>query len=129
MTRDIPADPEDAAVPSPARANASSLKLIARSLDALAALTQNNPDYLLNLPQYPRIALEAPAASGGKFWLAAAMETGLSMRWGKLGSNGRVIHLPIGRCRKQNTVLELKARVLAKLRQGYDLIPHETILP
>lgn len=129
MTRGNPADPKDAAVPSSPQANPYSVKLISQNLDVLASHTQNNPDYLFTLKEFPRIALQSPSSSGGKFWLGVAMETGVSIRWGKLGTQGTVQHLPLSRCQKQNPVLELKGRALHKLRNGYDIIPHETILP
>lgn len=130
MTRDTAAV-TDAAVPHihPGTVNHSSIRLIEQSLGSLATHTQNNPDHLLTLPQFPRIALESPSSSGGKFWLGVAMETGVSVRWGKLGTNGTVKHIPLSRCEKGNPVLELKARILSKLHKGYDIIPHETVLP
>lgn len=105
------------------------VKHITQYCDALIPLVQNAPDLLLSLPQFPRIALEKWNASGGKYWLIVAMETGVSIRWGKLGRNGTVKHIALSRCARKNPALELKERVLAKLRNGYDIIPHETILP
>ena len=125
MIRDSAADPKDAAVPS----NISSISLISHSLNALAQQTQGNPDHLLTLPQFPRIALESPSSSGGKFWLGIAMETGISVRWGKQGTKGTVKHFPLILCERSNPVLELKKRAMSKLNKGYDLIPHETTLP
>ena len=82
-----------------------------------------------SLPQYPRIAQESPFASGGKFWLGVAMETGISVRWGKLGVNGTVKHIPITQCKNKNPVLELKHRLQNKMNNGYNIIPHETVVP
>ena len=106
-----------------------SFKLIKQYFDDLASHCHNNPDHLLSLPQFPRVALESPSPSGGKFWVGAAMETGVSIRWGKLGTNGTVKHIPLSRCAAYNSALELKRRILDKLDSGYDVIPHETILP
>jgi predicted DNA-binding WGR domain protein len=106
-----------------------SFKHISQYFDSLAAQSHNNPDHLLTLPQFPRVALESPSSSGGKFWLGVAMETGISVRWGKLGTNGTVKHIPLSQCRARNPSLELKRRILQKLDSGYDVIPHETILP
>ncbi|MDL2313821.1 hypothetical protein LJC36_02445 [Desulfovibrio sp. OttesenSCG-928-C14] len=53
----------------------------------------------------------------------------LSIRWGKLGSNGTLKRIPLAKCQDQNPVLELKNRSCGKLAKGYDLIPHETVLP
>jgi predicted DNA-binding WGR domain protein len=128
VTRDDAAD-QDAAVPSSSGNNRFSAKLIVQTLDALAQHTQGNPDHLLSLPQFPRIALESPSTSGGKFWLGVAMETGISVRWGKTGTNGTVKHIPLSQCYADNPVLELKTRILSKLNKGYDIIPHETVLP
>ena len=125
MIRDTAADPKDEAVPT----NTSSIKLVTQSLNALAHQAQGNPDHLLTLSQFPRIALESPSSSGGKFWLGVAMETGVSVRWGKQGTNGTVKHIPLSECDKGNPVLELKNRVMSKIKKGYDLIPHETTLP
>ncbi len=128
MTRDNAAD-QDAAAPSSSGHNPFSAKLIVQTLDALAQHAQGNPDHLLTLPQFPRIALESPSASGGKFWLGVAMETGISVRWGKTGTNGTVKHIPLSQCAQGNPVRELKTRILSKLAKGYDIIPHETVLP
>lgn len=106
-----------------------SAKLITQTLDALAIHTQTNPDHLLTLPDFPRIALEAPTASGGKFWVGSAMETGISIRWGKIGTAGTVKHIPISQCNQKNPVLELKSRTLSKLAKGYGIMPNETRLP
>ena len=128
MTPDIAAELEaskDATVPS----HHSSIKLITQSLDALNACLQRAPDFLTTLPQLPRIALEQATPSGGKFWLGVAMDSGVSLCWGKLGSRGSRKHIPIEQCLHKNPVLELKGRVLDKLNNGYDLIPHETTLP
>ena len=122
----------DAAAPSPPNSQLQtpfSFKLISQYFDSLSAQSHNNPDHLLSLPQFPRVALESPSASGGKFWLGVAMETGISVRWGKLGTNGTVKHIPIAQCIAYNPALELKRRILQKLDSGYDVIPHETILP
>ena len=102
---------------------------ILQRLDQLIPAVQNDPDFLLTLPQYPRISLESPSASGGKFWLGVAMETGISVRWGKLGSNGTVKHIPAVQCKSSNPALELKNRLMNKMDNGYTIIPHETIVP
>lgn len=128
MTRNNAAD-QDAAVPPSSQHNPFSVKLIVQSLDSLAQHTQGNPDHLLSLTQFPRIALESPSSSGGKFWLGVAMESGISVRWGKSGTNGTVKHIPLSQCEQGNPVLELKTRILSKLNKGYDIIPHETVLP
>ena len=125
MIRDTTADPKDEAVPT----NPPSIRLVTQSLNALAHQSQGNPDHLLTLSQFPRIVLESPSSSGGKFWLGIAMETGVSVRWGKLGTNGTVKHIPLSQCEKGNPVLELKNRVMSKHNKGYTLISHETTLP
>ncbi len=106
--------------------NSYSVKLIAQNLGPLAAQVANDPD---SLPQFPRIALQQPTPSGGKVWLGTALETGLSIRWGKPGAKGTGKYFPNSRCRRRNSVLELQVRALAKLREGYDIIPSETVLP
>lgn len=102
---------------------------IIQRLDQLIPSVRNDPDFLLTLPEYPRIALESPSASGGKFWLGVAMETGISVRWGKLGTNGTVKHIPITQCKDKNPVLELKRRFMDKMNNGYNIILHETKIP
>lgn len=102
---------------------------IIQRLDQHIPAVQNDPDFLLSLPQYPRTALESPSASGGKFWLGVAMEIGVSVRWGKLGTNGTVKHIAIDQCKNKNPVLELKHRLLSKMSTGYTIIPHETVVP
>ena len=67
--------------------------------------------------------------SGATFWLGVAMDSGLSVRWGKIGTNGTIKHFALGKCRNNNPVLELKDRILGKLKKGYDIMPHETVLP
>ena len=57
------------------------------------------------------------------------METGISVRWGKLGVNGTVKHIPITQCKNKNPVLELKHRLQNKMNNGYNIIPHETVVP
>jgi len=57
------------------------------------------------------------------------MEIGLSMRWGKLTSQGQVKHITLKACRQHNAVLELKHRALEKLAKGYVIDPHRTVLP
>ena len=109
--------------------NLYSTKLICQTLDDLSLHTRQNPDYLLTLKEFPRIALESQSSSGGKFWLGVAMETGVSVRWGKLGTQGTVKHFPLTHCFDGDPVKELKRRVLEKLKKGYDIIPHETKLP
>lgn len=106
-----------------------SAKLITQTLDTLAAQTHGNPDYLLTLQEYPRIALEAPSPSGGKFWIGAATENGLDIRWGKYGTAGATKHIPLAQCKQNNSVLELKTRSLGKISKGYDILPHDTQLP
>lgn len=59
---------------------------VLQRLDQLIPSVQNDPDFLLTLPKYPRIVLESPSVLGGKFWLGVAMENGLSVRWGKMGT-------------------------------------------
>ena len=55
-------------------ANQLTVPPIVQRLDQLIPSVQGNPDFLLTLPEFPRIALESPSASGGKFWLGVAME-------------------------------------------------------
>lgn len=102
---------------------------ILQRLDQLTPAVQSNPDFLLQLPNFPKIALESPSPSGGKFWLGVAMETGISIRWGKDGAKGTVKHIPLIRCRNHNPVLELKHRFMDKMNSGYSIIIHETKLP
>ena len=90
---------------------------------------QANPDHILSLSQFPRIALEQSTPSGGKFWLGVPMESGVSIRWGKLGTRGTVKHIARSKCRDRNVARELLSRVLEKLHHGYNLIPYETVLP
>ena len=98
-------------------------------MDDLTLQTQRNPDYLLALPQVPRIGLQAASASGGKFWIAEAEKTGIAIRWGRVGTAGTLKHIPLSHCEQQNAALELKKRTLSKLRSGYVLTPAETALP
>lgn len=102
---------------------------VIQRLDQLIPSVQNHPDFLLTLPQYPRIALESPSVSGGKFWLGVAMENGLSIRWGKMGTQGTLKYFPLERCKNKNPVLELKHRFMGKMNSGYNIMPHETKLP
>ena len=102
---------------------------VIQRLDQLVPSVQNDPDFLLTLPQYPRIALESPSPSGGKYWLGVAMETGLSIRWGKHGTQGTVKHIPIAQCGGNNPVRELKRRFISKMNSGYNIMTHETKLP
>ena len=57
------------------------------------------------------------------------METGMSIRWGKLGTQGTVKHIPIAQCDGNNPVQELKRRFVGKMNSGYSIMPHETKLP
>ena len=127
MTRGNPAA-QDAAVPQ-TNTNPFTPKLIEQALDALSLHTRTNPDHLLSLKEFPRISLESPSFSGGKFWIGVAMETGVSIRWGKLGTQGTVRHFALAECRNNDPVRELKTRVLRKINKGYDIVPHETKLP
>lgn len=102
---------------------------VLQHLDQLIPSVQSDPDFLLTLPQYPRIALESPSVSGGKFWLGVAMENGLSIRWGKMGTQGTLKHFPLQSCKHNNPVLELKNRFARKIKDGYTIIQHETKLP
>jgi len=102
---------------------------IIQRLDKLLSSVQNDPDYLLTLPEFPRIALESPSASGGKFWLGVAMESGVSIRWGRAGTAGTVKHFPLAKCKNHNPVLELKHRFMGKINNGYTIISHETKIP
>lgn len=102
---------------------------IIQRLDQLIPTVQNDPDFLLTLPEYPRIALESPSVSGGKFWLGVAMENGLSVRWGKMGAQGTLKHFPLDRCKNKNPLLELKRRFISKMNSGYNLNLQETRLP
>lgn len=102
---------------------------IIQRLDQLIPAVQNDPDSLLTFPEYPRIALESPSVSGGKFWLGVAMENGLSIRWGKMGTQGTLKHFPLNRCKNGNPVPELKHRFMGKMNTGYNIIPQETKLP
>lgn len=131
MSRDIAAEldrSKDASVPY-SSVNISATQLITQSLDALDSCLQSNPDFLDKLRQLPRIALGKATLDGGKFWLGVITPNGVNLRWGKLGTNGTAKHIPCKQCQQRNSVLELKSRVLLKLRKGYDLIPHETVLP
>ena len=102
---------------------------VIQRLDQLIPSVQNDADFLLTLPEYPRIALESPSVSGGKFWLGVAMENGLSIRWGKMGTQGTMKHFSLNHCKNGNPVLELKHRFMGKMNTGYNIIPHETKLP
>ena len=102
---------------------------VLQRLDQLIPSVQNNPDSLLTLPEYPHIVLESPSVSGGKFWLGVAMENGLSVRWGKTGTQGTLKHFPLDRCKNKNPLLELKRRFMSKMNSGYNLNLQETRLP
>lgn len=102
---------------------------VLQRLDQLIPSVQNDPDSLLTLPEYPRIVLESPSVSGGKFWLGVAMENGLSVRWGKTGMQGTLKHFPLDRCKNKNSLLELKRRFMSKMNSGYNLNLQETRLP
>ena len=91
---------------------------VLQRLDQLIPSVQNDPDSLLTLPEYPRIVLESPSVSGGKFWLGVAMENGLSVRWGKTGTQGTLKHFPLDRCKNKNSLLELKRRFMSKMNSG-----------
>jgi len=102
---------------------------VLQRLDQFIPSVQNDPDFLLTLPEYPRIVLESPSTSGGKFWLGVAMENGLSVRWGKMGTPGTLKHFPLDRCKNKNPVLELKYRFMSKINNGYTIMQHQTKLP
>lgn len=53
----------------------------------------------------------------------------MALRWGKIGTKGTTKAIKSDQCRKNNPALELKERILAKLNQGYQIIPHNTQLP
>lgn len=84
---------------------------------------------LTSFPRYPCITLTSPSQSGGKFWQGIANEHGLTIRWGRIGTQGSTKHFPIAICQFHNPVEELKRRCLKKLHNGYDIDPHTTILP
>lgn len=128
MSRDV-STVQGESIPQKTPVNPYGAKLIAQSLDALAVQTHGNPDYLLTLQEFPRIALEAPSSSGGKFWIGAATESGITIRWGKYGTAGTTKHIPLTQCKQNNSVLELKTRSLGKIAKGYDILPHDTQLP
>ena len=96
---------------------------------SLSLQSKGNPDFLLTLPEFPRIALESPSASGGKFWLGVVMESGVSIRWGRAGTAGTVKHFPLAQCKNNNPLLELKDRFMSKIGKGYNLNPHDTRIP
>jgi hypothetical protein len=125
MIRDNAAE-EDAVVP---QAQVFSIPFIEQKLDALAKYIQNCPDYLVTRTGYPRIALSSPSVSGGKVWIGTATETGISIHWGKSGTQGSVKHIAISRCERNNPVLELKRRAIGKLQKSYSVMPSETFLP
>lgn len=102
---------------------------VLQRLDQLIPSVQNDSDSLLTLPEYPRIVLESPSVSGGKFWLGVAMEKGLSVRWGKTGTQGSLKHFPLDRCKNKNPLLEPKRRFMSKMNSGYNLNLQETRLP
>lgn len=84
---------------------------VLQRLDQLIPFVQSDPDFLLTLPEYPRIVLESPSVSGGKFWLGVAMENGLSVRWGKMGTQGTLKHFPLDRCKNKSPLLETQAPI------------------
>ena len=110
-------------------ANQLTVPPIVQRLDQLIPSVQGNPDFLLTLPEFPRIALESPSASGGKFWLGVAMESGVSIRLGRAGTAGTVKHFPLAQCKNNNPLLELKDRFMSKIGKGYNLTPHDTRIP
>ena len=102
---------------------------VLQRLDQLIPSVQNDPDFLLTLPEYPRIVLESHSVSGGKFWLGVAIENGLSVRWGKTGTQGTLKHFPLDRCKNKNPLQELKRRFMSKMNSSYNLNLQETRLP
>ena len=102
---------------------------VVQRLDQLIPSVQGNPDFLLTLAEFPRIALESSSTSGGKFWLGVAMESGVSIRWGRAGTAGTVKHFPLNQCKNSNPLLELKSRFMRKIGKGYNLNPHDTRIP
>lgn len=129
VQRFFPAEYDDGVFFAAPTAQTPSVKLIDQELGSLARTVQGNPQHLLSLPSLPCISLHAPSTSGGKYWKATAMDSGLRLQWGKLGVTGASKHIGLDDCAQNNPVLELKNRTLDKLSRGYDLIPNETLLP
>lgn len=57
-----------------------------------------------------------------------ALAGGVSLQWGKAGAKGQHLFIPLANCAGQCSVTELKRRALGKVRQGYRLIPHKSVL-
>jgi hypothetical protein len=99
-------------------------------LDNLAVAYAIDPDILNRCLQTPHVFLSCPSKSGGKFWEGSLSINGLNRCWGKLhGGQGASKFIPVENCAKNNPVLELKNRVMEKLRKGYRLVFTKTFLP
>ena len=107
-------------------ASAQPQKLITQTLEPLIQEANKQPP---NLSFQPKISLQCPTSSGGKFWKASAIAEKLVIWWGRIGTAGNRKDFLKEQCRQNNPVLELKDRTLSKLAKGYDLIPTETQLP
>lgn len=113
--------PKGATVPS------STIKATA---DFLAGkLTNVKPSCLVHTSVCPKLTLHQNTASGGKMWVAHALEEGLNIQWGKCGTRGQQKFIPIEQCSGNSSVLEMQKRTVEKLRKGYVVLLHESRFP
>ena len=106
----------------------SQLDTITASLDAFIPKLKSNPALFLNSATCPQVTLYCPAGQVGKIWSGMALAGGVSLQWGQAGAKGQHMFIPLANCAGQCSVAELKRRALSKVRQGYRLIPHKSVL-
>jgi hypothetical protein len=96
---------------------------IQKSLAAFSKGLVRDPHFLTAIGTYPSVKLESPSLSGGKYWHGKAYGNHLTVSWGKLnGAQGCSKNIESGMCRAGNVVLELLARAIRKIKEGYRLV-------
>lgn len=124
MTGSHAAEPE---APQGATAPFPSIKATA---DFLAGKLVNvNPASLVHISTCPKLTLYQNTPSGGKAWVAHALEEGLNIQWGKCSTRGQQRFIPINQCTGNSSVKELLKRTVDKLRKGYIVLLGESRFP
>lgn len=85
---------------------------------------------LTSLRRLPIVHLHkiATNASGGKFWKAEVLLKGLRLTWGRFKTAGQSSTIETAHCVDHDPVRELLVRMQTKLRNGYSVDIHNTIL-
>lgn len=103
---------------------------IKATADFLAGKLANvTPSSLVHTSTCPKLTLHRNTASGGKMWVAHALEEGLNIQWGKCGTRGQQKFIPINQCAGNSSVLEMQKRTIEKLKKGYEVLLHESRFP